>query len=73
MRQFRASLANQTALEPDRQLALGQTLWQVVGGGRPYRRSLVPDRVVLKVIERQKGRCEKCGAPAIDVDHTGSG
>lgn len=73
VRQCRSALKNDTLIETDRQLALGQKLWFVLGGGRPYRRSLIPDRVVVKVIERHDGKCSECGQPATDVDHPGSG
>lgn len=73
VRQFRHAVATGTILEKDRQIALGQSLWNLLGGGYPYRQFLIPARTVAKVIERDGGRCQACGAPATEVDHTGSG
>jgi hypothetical protein len=71
VRQFRAALADGMAFDENRQIALGEKLWHVLGGGYPRRRALVPERVLRKVIERD-GLCI-CGAPATTIDHTGSG
>lgn len=56
-----------------RQIALGQKLWHLLGGGYPIRESLVSERVIAKVIEREHGKCQACGSPATRIDHTGSG
>src|SRR5271165_3521331 len=42
VRQIRAGLADGTILEPERQVAFGQNLWQLLGGGLPLRVHLVP-------------------------------
>ncbi len=73
VRQFRSSLSNGAIRNPDRQVALGQKLWRPLGGGLPLHRSLAPERAVAQVMRRAGGKCELCGAPAIDVDHTGGG
>lgn len=73
VRQFRHALETGAILEPERQIALGQSLWNLLGGGYPYRQSLIPARTLAKVIERDGGICQACGAPATEVDHTGSG
>lgn len=69
VRQFRASCENGSIFEPERQVALGQKLWYLAGGGRPWRFSLIPPRAIAQVIARQEGRCQGCGAPATKVDH----
>jgi hypothetical protein len=73
VRQFRASLADGSLLDPQRQVGMGQALWHLQGGGFPLRQRLVPPKVLAKVIERHGGLCAVCGAPAIEIDHTGSG
>lgn len=73
VRQFRHAVATEAILENERQIALGQSLWNLLGGGYPYRQSLIPARTIAKVIERDGGLCQACGAPATEVDHTGSG
>lgn len=73
VRQLRGSLAQGTVLEQERQVALGQKLWRILGGGLPLRQSLVLERTLNQVIKRYEGRCDVCGAPATTIDHTGSG
>jgi hypothetical protein len=73
IRQFRGSMETGALFEPERQIALGQALWSLQGGGFPRRQSMVPARVIAKVIEREGGVCQLCGAPATEIDHTGSG
>ncbi len=73
IRQFRSSVADGVIFEPDRQLGMGQALWALQGGGFPRRQALVPSKTVAKVIERDGGVCAVCGAPATEIDHTGSG
>lgn len=73
MRQARAALAKGTITDPERQMALGQQLWRVLGGGLPARRDLIPPKVLTRILEKKGGRCEVCGEPATTVDHTGSG
>ena len=73
VRQFRSAVLDGRIQDPDRQGALGQKLLFVLGGGYPRRDVLVPARVRLKVIEREGGRCEQCGAKATTIDHSGSG
>ncbi|MCC7231145.1 MAG: hypothetical protein IT203_12190 [Fimbriimonadaceae bacterium] len=73
VRQMRSALGNDLPSNRQRQIALGQKLWHLLGGGYPIRESLVPQRVVAKVIEREGGKCQGCGAPATRIDHTGSG
>ncbi|MBS1724839.1 MAG: hypothetical protein JSS66_18000 [Armatimonadetes bacterium] len=72
VRQFRASFGNGNLADPERQAALGQKLWQVLGGGLPRRIALIPQRVWTRVLERDVV-CQICGAPAVLVDHAGSG
>lgn len=73
VRQLRSGIATGAAHEAERQVAFGQTIWKLLGGGMPLRRSLAPERAVRQAIARSEGKCVVCGAPAIDVDHVGSG
>ena len=73
VRQFRNSLDNGSVFDPERQVGMGQALWRLQGGGFPHRQTLIPPKTIAKVIERDAGVCQVCGAPATEVDHTGSG
>lgn len=73
VRQFRAAIENGTIGSEDRQAALGQKLWHLLGGGYPRRDALVSARVRAQVIQREGGRCQECGAKATTIDHSGSG
>lgn len=73
VRQMRTSLAEGTILDPGRQVAFGQTLWRLAGGGRPYRQALLVDSARERVLRRYEGRCASCGEPAVTLDHIGSG
>ena len=73
VRQFRHAVHEGSISNNEKQGALGQKLWFVLGGGYPRRDVLVPARVRLKVIEREGGKCEQCGAKATTIDHSGSG
>jgi hypothetical protein len=73
VRQMRNSLQNESIFDPERQVGMGQALWNLQGGGFPHRQTLIPTKAIAKVIERDGGKCQVCGAPATEVDHTGSG
>jgi len=73
VRQFRTGLTHGWMFDADRQVAMGQVLWHVLGGGRPLRQQIAPVKAREKVLKREHGRCEACGAPATTVDHVGSG
>jgi len=73
IRQFRGSVNDGSILDAERLIGMGQALWSLQGGGFPRRQSLVPAKVLAKVIERDGGVCAVCGAPATQIDHTGSG
>lgn len=73
VRQFRGSVLDESVFEPERQKGLAQALWSLQGGGFPYRQTLVPAKIIAKVIERDGGVCQICGAPATQIDHTSSG
>ena len=73
VRQFRSAVLDGSLVNPERQGALGQKLWFVLGGGYPRRDVLVPARVRLKVLEREGNKCQQCGAKATTIDHSGSG
>lgn len=70
VRQFRSALASDAIADPERQAALGQKLWHLVGGGYPRRIALITPKAMAKVLQRG---CELCGAPAVTVDNIGSG
>jgi len=67
IRQYRAG--RDTGFDEERQVAMGQSLWQILGGGYPLRRSMVPERVIQKVIARDGGLCGVCQGPATTIDH----
>ncbi len=69
VRQMRAGLDDGEILDPDRQVALGQTLWYLLGGGRPLRIDLVPQKAVQLVSAKAGGNCALCGKPATTLDH----
>jgi len=73
VRQVRAGLMDGAILEQQRQLAFGQVLWYLLGGGRPLRVHLIPERARLQVKSRAGDRCQLCGAPASTVDHIRTG
>jgi len=73
VRQFRTGLVEEWLLLPEKQVALGQVLWHVLGGGRPLRLAISPERSRRKALEKAEGLCAACGAPATTVDHIGSG
>jgi hypothetical protein len=73
VRQVRSGIRDGAIFDEERQIALGEKFWCLLGGGYPRRRSLVPEKTRSKVIAREKGRCEGCGAPAVTIDHAGSG
>jgi len=73
VRQMRSGLADGSISDPDRQIAFGQVLWFILGGGRPLRRHLIPDKVRAQIIQKAGGRCALCAAPAVTVDHTRTG
>jgi len=73
VRQFRAGLAKGVLRDPEKQLAMGQVLWHLIGGGRPLRLTLVPEKAVLRVLERERHVCQVCGGAATTVDHIATG
>jgi len=73
VRQFRTGLKLGWIFEKDKQIALGQVLWHVLGGGRPLRREISPAKARQKAIQREGGKCQVCGGQATTVDHVGSG
>ncbi len=73
VRQFRTGLAAGWILDREKQIALGQNLWHVLGGGRPLRQSLILGKPRQKVIGRDGGKCQVCGAVATTVDHVRTG
>ncbi len=73
VRQFRSGIALGWIHEPEKQVALGQVLWHVLGGGRPLRVQIAPARARETALKRENGTCQSCGGPATTVDHIGSG
>lgn len=73
VRQFRTGLAEGWIFDSEKQVALGQVLWHVLGGGRPLRREIAPAHARKAALKRENGRCQVCGAEATTVDHIGSG
>jgi hypothetical protein len=73
VRQFRTGLADGQIFDSERQMALGQVLWHLIGGGRPLRQHLVPPRNREQVLKRDGGVCKICGAPATTIDHIATG
>ncbi|HVT14101.1 MAG TPA: hypothetical protein VHE55_17700 [Fimbriimonadaceae bacterium] len=72
VRQFRNAVATGAIADEERQAALGQKLWHLLGGGYPRRVALIPPKGIARVIARD-GKCMHCGAPATTVDNIGSG
>ena len=58
--------------ERDRQVALGQILWKLIGGGYPLRNSLIPPRSLARALAATDFKCSSCGGVATTVDHIGS-
>ena len=73
IRQCRSAVEDDKTSDIERQVALGQKLWYVLGGGYPRRDVLIPIKVRIKVLEREGSRCQQCGAKATTIDHSGSG
>jgi len=73
VRQFRSGLEQGWIFDAQKQVALGQVLWHVLGGGRPLRQQISPAKARQTALKREGGRCQVCGAPATTVDHIGSG
>lgn len=73
VRQVRSGLREGSILDPERQTALGQVLWHVLGGGYPRRQALVPERSRARVLEQANSICVECGGAATTIDHRGSG
>ncbi len=72
VRRFRAAIADESILEKERQIMIGQALWSFLGGGFPRRQQLVPEKTLAKIIAKAGGKCEVCGAPATEIDHIGT-
>lgn len=70
IRQLRNGIENDLAEDPERQAAMGQMLWYLLGGGLPRRVSMVPDKAIQKVLDRENRTCEDCGGVATTIDHS---
>jgi hypothetical protein len=73
VRQMRRSLADGALADGERQLAMGQKLWHLLGGGYPHRQTLAPPSALKQLTKRTGGLCEACSNPASTFDHLGSG
>ncbi|MBL8059171.1 MAG: HNH endonuclease [Chthonomonas sp.] len=69
VRQFRATLFTETIFLAEKQVAYGQIVWHLMGGGLPYRNSLIPARALARFFEKHDGKCSACGGAATTVDH----
>lgn len=72
VRQFRATLHTDAIFEKDKQIAFGQIFWRLLGGGLPFRNSLIEPKASKRLFDKYEGRCAECGVPATTVDHIGS-
>jgi hypothetical protein len=73
VRQFRTNFTEDTLLNEEKQVSLGQNFWHLIGGGYPLRQSICPPSALKQLFKRTNNQCEVCGAPATTFDHTGSG
>lgn len=73
VRQVRTGLREEWLLDEEKQVALGQVLWHLLGGGRPFRQSIILESSKKRALARTGGLCVSCGAPAVGFDHEGSG
>ena len=73
IRQFRGALEDGQIFDEERQVGLGQVFWYLVGGGRPLRQHIIPDRTVKDLFKKASGLCAICGAPGTQIDHIASG
>lgn len=73
IRQFRQGVTTGSVADPERQAALGQKLWRMLGGGLPRRLALIPTRAWERELEKRGRTCESCGAPAVTLDNMGGG
>lgn len=72
VRQFRQGLREGASADPERQVALGQNLWKLLGGGFPLRNTLIPPKAMVRALAQTDFKCSKCGGVATTVDHIGS-
>lgn len=73
IRQFRHGVMAGAVADLERQAALGQKLWRMLGGGLPRRLALIPKRAWERELDKRGGVCEECGAPAVTLDNMGGG
>src|SRR6185312_3909605 len=73
VRSVRGGAQSGALVDQERQVALGQNMWFLLGGGRPLRQELVPERSRKQVIERAGGLCSVCGSAATTIDHIATG
>jgi len=73
VRQLRAGISLGWISDPEKQSALGQNLWFLLGGGRPLRVSIILERSKNEALKRTGGLCQTCGAQATSFDHITTG
>ena len=73
VRQVRTGLREEWLRDEEKQIALGQVLWHLLGGGRPFRQSIIPESAKKRALARTGGLCASCGERATGFDHEGSG
>jgi predicted amidophosphoribosyltransferase len=73
VRQLRLNLRSGAIYEIEKQIGLGEKFWRVMGGGYPRRRMLATGPTVARILKREQGVCQQCGAEATTIDHCGSG
>ena len=69
VRYFRARISDGKINQLDIKEALQIRMGHILAGGYNERERRVPDHVRRTVFERDKGLCQKCGQPGIDIDH----
>jgi hypothetical protein len=69
VRQFRRNLQEESVFDHERQAAMGQVMWHILGGGYPRRNKMVPESAKRKLLAMA---CANCGASATTFDHKGS-
>jgi 5-methylcytosine-specific restriction endonuclease McrA len=69
VRQLRRDIEKGFVFDPERQINLGQVLWQLLGGGYPRRVAMIVGKARERILARDEFRCTACGAPATTLDH----
>ena len=73
VRQFRGAVVEKTIFDSERQEGIGQVFWYLVGGGRPLRQHIIPEKTKQDLFKKAGGKCTICGDEATSIDHIASG